>query len=329
MNRSALGAALAAGGTFAYTQRYSLGLADVPAGRVEDKSADDASRFMEVAGVRVHYKDEENKDTNAPTLVMLHGTFSSLHTWDGWVTELADRYRLVRLDLPGFGLTGPPLNDYYYGPQQMVRFLDEFADRLGLESFYMAGNSLGGYLACGYAATRAAHIERLVLIDSTGYPLDRPWILKLVAHPVLGATFPYSSPRFLVRMNVREVYADETKITEELVERYHELLLREGNRRALREGVDELFAFDDHELVQKVAAPTLVLWGEEDRWVPLESHVLSFMRDLPDAELVVYPGAGHIPMEEIPRTTAADADEFLQGRVPAASGQYPVKEVGK
>ena len=128
--------------------------------------------------------------------------------------------------------------------------------------------------------------------------------------PVLGGSYRYFSPRFLVKANIKQVYADGGKVEEPVVDRYHKLMLREGNRRSLMENLPRLSKFDDYPYVKSVRAPTLVMWGEEDSWVPPEI-ARKFMRDLPDARLVTYPGVGHVPMEEIPRQSAADVDEFL------------------
>ncbi|MEM8548821.1 MAG: alpha/beta fold hydrolase, partial [Pseudomonadota bacterium] len=108
----------------------------------------DASRFVAVAGSDAHYRREGTP--GAPVLLLLHGTSSSLHTWDGWVSRLADDYDIVRVDLPGFGLTGPRA-DRDYTVSAYVAFLERFVARLGLTQFTIAGNSLGGNIAWRFA----------------------------------------------------------------------------------------------------------------------------------------------------------------------------------
>ncbi|TCJ20082.1 alpha/beta hydrolase [Rubrobacter taiwanensis] len=290
--------------------RRWLGLGDIPLRELECRYAGGGSRFAEVRGLRVHYRDEGE----GPVLLMLHGVFSSLHTWEGWVERLRGRYRLVRPDVPGFGLTGPPA-DVVGMVRDIEGVLDEFADALGLGSFSLAGSSLGGYFAWRYALARPERVERMVLISSAGYPLRMPPLLRLASTPVFGDFFRFVSPRPLVRMSLREVYADRRRVTGELVRRYHELMLRPGNRRTLRAASSELmrqFAAH-HSEIRRIATPTLVMWGEEDRWIP-PHHARRFVRDLQNASLVTYPGVGHVPMEESPERTAADADAFLSGR---------------
>lgn len=299
-----------------------MGIGDLPAREVERRYADSASRFMELGEARVHYKDEGRE--GAPVLLLLHGTFSSLHTWDGWVDRLRDHYRMVRLDIPGFGLTGPPRGGRFT-IEWMVGFIDDFTEELGLERFHVAGNSLGGYFAWRYAAERPGKVDRLVLVDAAGYPMPLPPILKFIATPVLGSSYRVLSPRFLVEANVRQVYGDARRIRDHVVERYHLLMLREGNRRTLKENLPHLSRFEDSRRVRDVRAPTLVMWGEEDRWIS-PSMARRFMRDLPQARLVTYPGVGHVPMEEVPERTADDAHAFLSGSADLARQAGSEKE---
>lgn len=264
-----------------------------------------ASRFLELADATVHYRDEGA----GPALVLLHGTASSLHTWDGWARELAGDFRLVRLDLPAFGLTGP-FRHRDYRTARYLELLDAFLDRLGVDRCFMAGNSLGGYFTWRYALHRPERVEKLVLIDATGYP-DMPGggTLDLAKVPVLKTLLLRITPRFLFARGLREVYADDSKVVPDLVDRHFRLTLREGNRQAL---VDRMKVGRDGDptRLRELAQPTLVQWGEQDLWVPVEwAH--RFAADLPRTELVIYPDAGHVPMEEIPGPTARDARDFL------------------
>ncbi len=272
------------------------------------------SRFLEIAptegGKRntvatVHYRDRGA----GPTLLLLHGLASSLHTWEGWVAELGDDFRLVRLDLPGFGLTGP-FSHRDYRCRRYLELLDAFLDQLGIDSCAIAGNSMGGFLAWRYALHRPARVDRLVLIDAAGYP-DMPVgsTMRIAQTPVLKNLVTSFMPRFLFARALREAYADDSLITPDLVDRHFRLSLRAGNRRAL---VDRLAVDEDPraEKIPEVRQPTLVIWGEEDNWIPARfGH--RFHADLPRSELMLYPGVGHVPMEEAPARTARDARAFL------------------
>ena len=295
-----LAVAVIAGGVFFYRP-------DVPPAELEARYADVASRFLEWDGLRIHYKDEGS----GPPLLLLHGTASSLHTWDGWVAELRDRFRLLRLDLPGFGLTGPePHHDY--SPERRVEVLAALLDHLGVERCSVAGNSLGGYLAWQLAARRPERVDRLVLVDAAGYPEHRATgmtVMDLGRIPVLSSVLGKLTPRFLIAAGVREAYGDPSRATPEIIDRYYRLLLREGNRQALLAGLNSERPAE-LDAIRSISRPTLVMWGREDRLIAVELAE-RFHQDLPDSELIVYPGIGHVPMEEIPRRSAQDAEAFL------------------
>jgi pimeloyl-ACP methyl ester carboxylesterase len=172
---------------------------DLPVEELRERYTDDASRFFEHEGLSLHYKDEGS----GPALLLLHGTASSLHTWDGWVEILRDEFRVVRLDLPNFGLTGPPPGGAATLEDQFTT-LDALLDHLGLERAAVAGNSLGGLIAWRYAAHAPDRVTHLLLIDSAGAPPaaavePRSSIFDLARKPVIGPLLAHITPRFLVR----------------------------------------------------------------------------------------------------------------------------------
>lgn len=286
---------------------------DLPVERLEHRYADGPDDFLDVAGMRVHYRDEGPHDAGPP-LVCLHGTFASLHTWDGWTAALTDDHRLVRPDLPGHGLTGPhPETDYSMAAY--VDFLAAFLDRLGIEECVVAGNSRGGAIAWRFALDHPDRVAGLVLVDAMGFPLEVPGLSAVVDVPVLPRLLSRLTPRRLVRRNLEDVYGDPEAVPPELVTRYHDLLRREGNRDALvellRRDADPTHR---HGELSTLTAPTLVQWGSADRWIP-PWHGERFAATIPDARLVTYDGLGHAPMEEAPARTAADVQSFLGERV--------------
>ncbi|MCP3144896.1 alpha/beta fold hydrolase [Pyxidicoccus xibeiensis] len=291
--------------------------ADVPASELEARHATPPSRFVDVDGLRVHYRDQGQ----GPALVLLHGSNASLFTWEGWVRELSAHHRVITLDLPGHGLTGPDAKGRYTY-EGMAAVVDAFRARLGLERFALAGNSMGGAVAWHYALLYPERVERLVLVDAAGYPRDEPspWVFRLARTPVLGEVFSLVTPRWVIDRNVRGVYGDPSKVTDESVDRYHALLLREGNRAATRQ---RLRAGADNGLWRRLGelrVPTLILWGGRDAWI-LPRYGERFDRDIPDSRSVVYPELGHVPMEEDPVRTAAEVRQFL------AEGQRPAQPI--
>lgn len=278
---------------------------DIPLEVLKERYTNSESKFIAIGELQVHYRDE-GAGAGYP-LVLIHGTSSSLHTWDGWTAALKDQLRVIRMDIPGFGLTGPnATNDY-----SMVAycdFLKEFLDALKIDTCYLAGNSLGGEIVWNFAERYPAMVEKAILIDAGGYKHDAPFVIKLAISP-LGPLFKNITPRYIVARSVYEVYGDDTKVKDSLIDLYYDLALREGNRDAFiaRAKVRRATNIDK---LSTINVPTLIMWGKEDIWIDT-SFAYLFHRDLANSELILYPGVGHIPMEEIPLLTAKDARRFL------------------
>lgn len=251
---------------------------------------------------------------DVPTLLLLHGNASSLHTWDGWVRQLSPQVRVVRLDLPGYGLTGPhPSGDYT--ATATVDFLERFADAAGLRRFAIAGNSLGGYFAWRFALRHPDRVSGLVLVNAAGYPLETGMsasvAMQVARLPVVSELLRFASVRWAIEFSLRDVYVDDTRVTPALVDRYEQMMLRPGNRAALGDRARSERRPTGWERLPQLRVPTLVLWGEQDPWFPLD-HARRFGRDIPGARVVTFPGLGHVPMEEDPAATARAVGEFLR-----------------
>ncbi|WP_371365052.1 alpha/beta fold hydrolase [Pseudomonas sp. QL9] len=294
--------------------RFGFGALPLDALIARYASPEAGSRFIEVDGFQIHYRDEGSHDK--PVLVMVHGVMASLHTWDGWVAELGRHFRIVRLDVPGFGLTGAG-RDREYSGERLVRVFAQFLDRLGLDRVSIAGNSLGGYIAWNYAAQHPQRVERLILVDPAGYYMQKvPLMIASAVLPGAGLLMPAWMPRALVAQGIKEVYGDARRIQPGVVDRYYDISRRPGNRRAMIDIFRVLVKANREELptaperVALIKAPTLLMWGERDRWIS-PRHVPLWQRDLPGIEVKTYAGVGHVPMEEIPEESAADALRFL------------------
>ena len=287
-----------------------LAESDLPAARVEAQYMTPTSRFVTLAdGARVHVRLDG--DPAAPAIVLLHGSNASLHTWEGWTFRLKDHFRVISMDLPGQGLTGPvPSGRYDIGA--MADVVDQVVTKLDIGKFSLAGNSMGGNIAWRYTLAHPEKVGHLVLIDAGGYPRkDRPMIYRVASLPLAGWIMQRVTPAFMIRAQLTQVFADDTKVTDAMVERYHTLLLREGNREATGKRIltpPDLIA--SPEILGAIKVPTLIIWGEQDAWIPLEwAH--HFAADIPGATLKVYPDLGHVPMEEAPDETAAAVATFL------------------
>lgn len=282
--------------------------ADLPLTVLKQKYAGGESRFVELQKMPIHYRDEGQ----GPPLLLLHGSSSSLHTWDDWTQQLKSDFRVLRFDLPGFGLTGPH-PDHNYSVAAHSDLISAFLDERGIDSCYVAGNSLGGRIAWEYALVDTARVKKLILIDASGFKLDkpRPLAFRLAQSDLISSILRYLTPRSLVEKSLLDVYGDDSKVTEALVDRYFDMALRPGNRDSFVERARTYYPDHTADLA-RIDVPVLILWGEGDLWIPVEVAA-RFDELLPDSRVVVYENAGHVPMEELPHETAADARLFLVG----------------
>lgn len=295
--------------------RQYMGFVDLAPEDVNSRYANQESQFITLGGlqqgIKLHYRDEGisvEENPNAPVLFLLHGIMASLHTWDGWVESLQDDFRIIRVDIPGFGLTGP-YADGIYNIDRAVDMVDQLTDALEIDSFFLAGNSMGGYISWNVALQHPDKVKRLILLDAAGYPFEKPMLLGLLSTPVLKESMAFITPRFIVEQTLNEVYGDASKVSSEAIERYHQLMLREGNRTAVVSVLASL-GHMNNEGIKQLNIPTLIQWGEKDAWIPLE-NAQKFADDIAGSKVITYPGVGHIPMEEIPLQTAQDAKDFL------------------
>jgi pimeloyl-ACP methyl ester carboxylesterase len=284
---------------------------DRPLSQLQARWAQPPSAFIDVQGMHVHLRDEGPRTDPVP-IVLLHGTSSSLHTWDGWAQELKSNRRVIRFDLPAFGLTGPSA-DGDYRIESYVRFVAAMLDQLGVSRCVIAGNSLGGQVAWETALAHPQRIEKLILVDAAGYPFQSrsiPIGFRIARIPVLNRLMEFTLPRRLVGSSVRNVYGDPGKVTTKLVDRYFELTLREGNRRALAQRFEQAPAGLHPDRIAALKLPTLILWGGRDRLIP-PADAENFHRDIAGSRLRVFNELGHVPQEEDPAATVAVARQFL------------------
>lgn len=272
------------------------------------------SVFRPIDGLQVHLRDEGLKADSVPIL-LLHGTSSSLHTWEGWSGSLRGTRRVISMDLPGFGLTGPdPRDDYRI--ERYTRFVTALLDSLGVTRVDLAGNSLGGEIAWHVAAQHPERVRRLVLVDPAGFPFTStavPIGFRLARLQSLSWLFTRILPRQVVESSVKDVYGNPALVTDALVTRYYDLALRAGNRASVQFRFAQSAPGADTALIGRITAPTLMLWGGQDELIP-PSEAARFQRLLPTAQLVMYPELGHVPQEEDPRRTVADVLAFLSER---------------
>lgn len=283
---------------------------------MQEKYGGTNSLYVETSdGLSVRYRDQGCQ--TCPAIILIHGSNSSLHTFEPLVERLADRYRLISYDQPGHGLTGAHPDDDY-SATSMFKAVDALVGATGVNEFAIAGSSMGGWVAWRYALENPERVAALILIGASGAP-HRPTSVEARLH--LGARIMKSSvgrrlaeriaPRFLVEQSLLDSVSDPNLVTDEMVDRYWELLRLPGNRRA----AGQLAVTDREpefgERLGELRPRTLILWGEEDQVVPV-SNAATFREEIPNAVLQVFERVGHLPAEEVPEKSALAIDRFLR-----------------
>lgn len=287
---------------------FALKKADIPLTDLKAKYANAESKFIQIDSINVHYRIEgEGKP-----VVLIHGTGACLQSWDVWTDTLKKYYKVVRLDMPGFGLTGPRA-DKDYSIKKYVAFLDEFLKAEGIDSFALAGNSLGGEIAWNYAAAFPAKVTHLVLVDPAGFYLDKnqnPFsVFALAKHKWLADIMGKLDTRILVKRTLNDVYEDDSKITPERIDMYHDMSLRAGNRQAFTDRV-QLIGKEKLADINSIKSKTLLMWGKEDKLINIS--LADHFKAIPGIENIVYEKVGHSPQEEIPQPSVQDFMNFIR-----------------
>jgi pimeloyl-ACP methyl ester carboxylesterase len=283
---------------------------DLPVDALKTRWAQPPSQFVAVDGLQTHVRDEGPRDDPEP-IVLVHGTSASLYTWDGWTDALKQTRRVIRFDLPGFGLTGPnAANDYSIAVY--VRFVAALMDQLGVPRFVIGGNSLGGEVAWAVAHAHPQRVSRLILVDSAGYPFaprSVPLGFRLAGVDALQPLMRKLLPPGLMEQSIRSVYGDPDKVTPALVAHYTDMVRRDGNRAALRQRLLQRNTGREAD-IRTLKVPTLILWGGQDRLIP-PAYGQRFAADIAGSRLVMFDALGHVPHEEDPVATLAPVRAFL------------------
>ncbi|MCW2317951.1 pimeloyl-ACP methyl ester carboxylesterase [Rhodoblastus acidophilus] len=280
--------------------------------------------YLTVDGVRLRLRDTGPRD--GPAVILLHGFCASLDTWEPWARSLSARYRVIRFDLPGFGLTGPdPTGDY--SDAREARILSDLMTQLGVAQATLVGNSMGGRIVWSFAAQHPERVSRLVLVSPVGGEgatpaSDRAPAASFVVGALTKTLAHVAPPRGLLRTALSSAYAHIDALTETTLTRYRDLLLAPGVRQAIVARMGQTFARDPAPALANIKAPTLLLWGEKDGVIPI-SNAAAFLRNLPHAILVRLPSLGHVPFEEDPAGSLSAVKSFLAGETPSLASDAP------
>jgi pimeloyl-ACP methyl ester carboxylesterase len=298
---------------------FALRRADIPYESLAARYEVASSRYVDLdGGIRLHYRDEGQ--ANGPVLLLIHGFSASTHTWEGWSQRLGDTYRVISIDLPGHGLTRAPAG-YQASIEAFRDVVQEFADAMQLQSFAIAGNSMGGNVAWEYALAHPERVEALVLVDSSGWPSvaadeddgDGPLIFKLLRNPVLGPLLRDLDNSQLARQGLEASFYNAALVDDAMVDRYVSLARAPGHRDILLQitlGFRERNYATPERLASLANERVLIMFGDTDRLVPT-SDGARFQQAIAGSELIIFEQTGHIPQEEKPEESAMAVREFL------------------
>jgi pimeloyl-ACP methyl ester carboxylesterase len=267
------------------------------------------SKFVQVDGMEIHYRSSGKGNP----ILLLHDAQSSLHTWAGWTEKLSEKQQVVSVDLPGFGLSAPHPQGSY-SAFMYASFLDSFLQKLNLKKVSIAGCGLGAQIAWQFAAESPQRVDKLILLDAPGFEEKSNSLIDwLASTPVINRSLWKVTPREFVRLSLEDVWADDALVTDSLVQRHFDLSLLLGHRKAFTDRASVRDNRPPIDLIERITAPTLILWGAEDTRISPE-HAYDFHKRIRGALLKIYRNTGHWPQEENPVQTAQDVEAFLEGR---------------
>ena len=283
---------------------------DIPAEVLEAKYTNEASRFINIDGIRMHFRDEGE----GPAIVLIHANFASLLGWEPWVEALKDSYRVIRFDMTSHGLTGPdPAGDYTQ--ERTLELVEKFIEAMGLKRFTVAGTSMGGTMAIQYTAAHPERIDKLILLSPGSLEGKERKAGPRGEVPDAAYVLKYIMPRALPEFMLRSGFGDESKLTDELIDRWYDMWMREGQREAQLDRLKQYKSGDIEDVIRSLELPTLLLWGEANTTANFEQaaefqHLLENVESL---HFISYPGVGHMAVQEAGEEIGKDVRAYLDG----------------
>lgn len=281
---------------------------DHPPAQVEARWATPPSQFVEIDGVRLHYREEGE----GPPVVLLHANYASLFMWEPWAAALKDRYRVIRVDLPAHGLTGPEPSGNY-SLQRIQSLFEQFVDARGLERFVVVGTSIGGTVAMRYAADHPERIERLVMISPGSLEARVRGRTTPANVPKIADVLAWVTPRAFTAYMLRNDYGDPARVTDAVIDEWYAMWMREGNRQAMIDLLRQYVSGGVEAKIRSIRVPVLLIWGEKNKRVPLALayETRALLANSPQVQLEVLPGIGHMLVQEAPQQSAAVIRRYL------------------
>lgn len=270
-------------------------------------------QYVQVGNIKTRYWAMGDHGAN---VVMVHGLGGYIENWALNIAALGQHYRAYAVDLVGFGRTDKP--DIAYSVSALARFLRDFMETQGMDRASLIGNSMGGGVALQFALTYPDMVDRLVLVDSAGLGKEVTITLRLASTPLLGDLLTRPNRKGVEQL-FREIIYDPAQITEEMIDLQYEMSALPGAQKSFLKtlrsmgtffGVRSQFIDPILEGLPKISAPTLVVWGQQDKVLPVsQAHVAAEI--IPNAQLHIFDPCGHVPQIERPEEFNKLVLEFL------------------
>lgn len=277
---------------------------------IREKHITKHSYFLNWNGNEIHYTDEGN----GFPILMVHGFGGSYKNFEDFGNILVDKYRIIKVDLPGFGMSDfptfsekePDYNEMY------LDFFDFFIQKLELDELYLMGCSMGGLASWRLSVHFPERIKKLVLFNSAGYDIAKisKGVTSLLRYSFLRKILLRGIPISFTNRGLNRVFYNPKELKREKVHASNDFWNREGNLEALLD-ISSTKKFIDPSLIQSVNVDTLIIWGQNDKLIPVH-HVDYFLRDISKSKKIVYENCGHAPMIEIPHLLKDDVIAFLE-----------------
>jgi pimeloyl-ACP methyl ester carboxylesterase len=268
--------------------------------------------------VRLAYSEEGHGEP----LLLLHGLGASSYAWRYVMPELAKKYRVIALDLKGFGQSDKPRDDKYSLFDQ-ARLVDRFISERKLRNLTLVGHSFGGGVALALALkdkerkSKKRRIKRLILIDSIAYKQDIPWGIALMRTPLISDLgISLIPPETQMKLALQFAYHDKSKIPPDAPREYARQLSTPNGKYALLRTAAQLIPENIDEFTARYSEldlKTLRIWCRNDGIVPL-AYGRRLYNNLPNARLHILPACVHLPQEELPQLTSKLMLDFLAGK---------------
>lgn len=272
------------------------------------------SKFIQWKGAEIHYVES---GSGFPIL-MIHGFGGSHRDFQHLDTLFSNKYRVIRVDMPGFGLSQFPYayHDTLVFKHVYNEYFNFIIDTLKLDSFYVMGNSLGGMMAWNLALEQPNKVKKMVLLNSAGYEMNK--VMKTAnasrfKNPIMKLILKKGIPKYMTAKGISRVFYEKTTLTEEKIDRVNDFWNTAGNLKHIMNMANSKEIIDESK-IKKVTVPTLIIWGKEDLIVQAK-YAERFHNDIPNSQLIIYEKCGHVPMSEVPQKVHDDVSKFFNNPI--------------